>query len=257
MAAPGEYWPELTVTLLHAVIAEECGVSLPMLELRQGLRRAGILHSDARRGPLGITSIADDRPGIRVFDPEVLQAVMRAIERDPEWTLKDVRWHLRLEHGIDLSLADVRRAMRHARIQYGHPRRGPVAQVVPRPMACGGPDCRYPMEDARTDLSDAEWQLVADLFERPPGRGRPLQHSARRLLDACHYVIRMGCPWRELPGRYPPWSAAYAAFQRWRAAGAFEEMNRRFLQRWEQAAKRRAKRRKPKLPQSLIAAADQ
>lgn len=256
---PTDRAPELTVTLLHSILEDECGVRVSRMHLRQALRRAGILRSDAPGGPLGITAMQDDRPGGGDFDPRVLEALHKAIERDRRWTVPDLRECLYTEHGIDLSLGELRRALRHARLLYGNPTRRPdkpVVRTVPRPMACGGPDCRYPMENARTDLSDAEWQLVADLFERPHGRGRPLQHSARRLLDACHYVIRMGCPWRELPARYPPWSAAYEAFQRWQASGVFVEMNKRFLERWEQGAKQRTKRQKLPLPRSRYDRAD-
>jgi transposase len=47
--------------------------------------------------------------------------------------------------------------------------------------------------------------------------GRPMVHSLRAMLDAIGYVARYGIEWRALPVDFPPWSAAYAFFQRWSA----------------------------------------
>lgn len=45
-----------------------------------------------------------------------------------------------------------------------------------------------------TDLTDAEWALVADLFERPTGqRGTPARYGRRELVNACCHVLRTGC----------------------------------------------------------------
>ena len=56
-----------------------------------------------------------------------------------------------------------------------------------------------------TNLTDAEWELVADLFERLPGqRGMPVHYSCRDLVNACWYVLRTGCAWRLLPETFPP-----------------------------------------------------
>jgi putative transposase len=83
-----------------------------------------------------------------------------------------------------------------------------------------------------TDLTDAEWALVADLFERHGGRGAPPTHSRRVLLNACIYVVRTGCAWRLLPKVFPPWRAVYKAFRGWARAGTFELMHDRLRQQW-------------------------
>jgi hypothetical protein len=78
-----------------------------------------------------------------------------------------------------------------------------------------------------TNLTDAEWELVADLFKRMPGqRGTPVRYSRRDLVNACSYVLRTGCAWRLLPETFPPWQAVYKAFSRWVGAGVFEQMLR-------------------------------
>ncbi len=46
--------------------------------------------------------------------------------------------------------------------------------------------------------------------------GRPEEYCHRRLLDAVRYVTDNGIKWRAVPVDYPPWSAVYAFFIRWR-----------------------------------------
>jgi len=59
-----------------------------------------------------------------------------------------------------------------------------------------------------TDLTDAEWALFADLFERSEGgRGAPARYDRRQLINACCYVLRTGCAWRLLPLSFAPWQA--------------------------------------------------
>jgi len=84
-----------------------------------------------------------------------------------------------------------------------------------------------------TNLTDAEWELVADLFERIPGqRGTPVHYSRRDLVNACSYVLRTGCAWQLLPETFPPWQAVYKAFSRWVCAGVFEQMQDRLREQW-------------------------
>jgi transposase len=83
-----------------------------------------------------------------------------------------------------------------------------------------------------TDLTDAEWALVADLFERNGGRGAPPTHNRRLLVNACLYVVRTGCAWRLLPKSFPAWRAVYKAFRGWAHAGTFETMHDRLRQQW-------------------------
>ena len=45
-----------------------------------------------------------------------------------------------------------------------------------------------------TDLSDEEW-------------------------DCLFYVLRSSCPWRMLPGDFPPWPTVYYHFRRFRLSG--------------------------------------
>ncbi len=84
------------------------------------------------------------------------------------------------------------------------------------------PEQRYP-----SCLTDTEWALVADLFEREDHRGKPPSHSRRQLLEACCYVVRTGCSWRMLPLEFPHWDNVYKTFRRWSEQGKFEQMHDR------------------------------
>lgn len=97
------------------------------------------------------------------------------------------------------------------------------------------PEQTYP-----SSLSDTEWALVAEVFEAPASRGLPPTHSRRSLLDACCYVVRTGCAWRQLPDGFPHWDNVYKTFRRWSAAGKFEQLHDRLRAQWREREGRAA-----------------
>src|ERR1700694_479912 len=66
-----------------------------------------------------------------------------------------------------------------------------------------------------SDLSDAEWALVAALI--PPARrgGRRQSIDVREVLNAIFYVLATGCQWQALPKDVPPKSTAHSYFMLW------------------------------------------
>ena len=46
-----------------------------------------------------------------------------------------------------------------------------------------------------SDLSDAEWELLAPLLPPPSWTGRLRKWPARVIADAIFYVLRSGCAW--------------------------------------------------------------
>ncbi|WP_419248630.1 transposase [Streptomyces melanogenes] len=56
-----------------------------------------------------------------------------------------------------------------------------------------------------TDLSDAEWVVLAQLVPPPRPGGRPPEHPRRELIDALAYWLRAGCARRLLPHDFPPY----------------------------------------------------
>ena len=81
------------------------------------------------------------------------------------------------------------------------------------------PEQRYP-----TDLTDAQWELVAPLVPPPKRGGRPRTVEMREVLNAILYMDRAGCQWRMLPREYPNWKTVYWYFTRWQDDGTWERM---------------------------------
>lgn len=94
---------------------------------------------------------------------------------------------------------------------------------------------RYP-----SDLTDAEWALIAPLI--PPARrgGRPRRVDMRQVANGIFYVLATGCQWAALPKDLPPKSTVFDYFGRWCADQALWRMHDALF-----AAERRRSRRRP------------
>ncbi|WP_243725326.1 IS5 family transposase [Actinomadura rubrisoli] len=78
-----------------------------------------------------------------------------------------------------------------------------------------------------TDLSDAEWELIAGLVPAPQPGGRPAVHLRREIINVLAYWLRAGCAWRLLPHDLPPWQTIYhywRVWRVWRIEGRWEQM---------------------------------
>ena len=76
----------------------------------------------------------------------------------------------------------------------------------------------------RGDLTDEEWAIIGGLL--PAERGgwaRPAQDN-RRFLDGMLYVLRAGCPWRDMHERYGKWNSVYVRFRRWAEQGVWDAL---------------------------------
>ena len=51
----------------------------------------------------------------------------------------------------------------------------------------------------QTDLTDAEWHVIAPHLPKPCATGRPREWPMREIVNGIFYVMRAGCPWRLLP----------------------------------------------------------
>ena len=81
-------------------------------------------------------------------------------------------------------------------------------------------DLRYP-----SDLTDAEWQVVAPMFPPPATTGRHRAWPMRELINAMFFMLRGGIPWRMLPTHFPPHQTVYRWFTRFRDDGTWESLN--------------------------------
>jgi putative transposase len=75
-----------------------------------------------------------------------------------------------------------------------------------------------------TDLTDAQWEVLAPLIPPPRPGGRPRRLDMRRVLNAIFYIDRTGCQWRMLPREYPNWKTVYWYFTRWQDDGTWERI---------------------------------
>ncbi len=55
-----------------------------------------------------------------------------------------------------------------------------------------------------SDLTDAEWALVAGFLPPPKQTGRPRTTALRDGLDAILSMAASGCQWARLPKDFPP-----------------------------------------------------
>ena len=79
---------------------------------------------------------------------------------------------------------------------------------------------RYP-----TDLTEAEWTILAPrILAAKPG-GRPRTTDMREVVNAILYSLRSECQWRMLPTDFPPHQTVYHYFRTWRCAGVWERMH--------------------------------
>lgn len=175
------------------------------------------------------------RPSLNVEHTETLRTIT---QEQPRSSLDEVTRELFRRVGIKVSTVTVRKALREAGIE----RLKPLRRAGERAAVQGTAPARYGYtavhrraegtSGMNTDLTDAEWALVADLFERDGRRGAPALYERRQMVNACCYALRTGCPWRLLPKTFPPWQAVYKAFSRWAAAGVFEALHDRLRQQW-------------------------
>lgn len=179
------------------------------------------------------------RPGRKALLTSEHGLVLTAIAHElPRSSLEELTREFNRRCGLGVCSATVRKALKRAGIK----RMRPTRRAAERAVVQGGTPVRvgyaqrHRREDGasgmNTDLTDAEWALVADLFERQGGRGAPPTHPRRVLVNACVYVVRTGCAWRLLPKAFPPWRAVYKAFRGWAHAGTFELMHDRLRQQW-------------------------
>lgn len=66
-----------------------------------------------------------------------------------------------------------------------------------------------------SDLTDAEWALVAPLIGPAKRGGRPRTVDVREVLNAIFYMLWTGCQWKALPRDLPPRSTVWDYLDLW------------------------------------------
>jgi putative transposase len=72
-----------------------------------------------------------------------------------------------------------------------------------------------------TDLSDAEWACLKNYLPASKLPTTMRIHTLREIFDAIFNILKRGCPWRLLPGDFPPWQTVFYHFRRFRLSGLF------------------------------------
>ena len=76
----------------------------------------------------------------------------------------------------------------------------------------------------RYELTQAQWERIADLL---PGKaGDPGRTAAdnRLFVNGVLWVLRSGAHWHDLPERYGKWKSMHQRFARWAKAGLWERV---------------------------------
>lgn len=82
------------------------------------------------------------------------------------------------------------------------------------------PNVTYP-----SDLTDAEWAILAPLIPEAKPGGRPRKWPMRAILNGIFYLLRGGCAWRMLPRCFPPWSTVHHYCRQWRVDGTWTRIH--------------------------------
>ena len=169
---------------------------------------------------------------------ENLALLLELVEHRPTASIQELADMFAQRTGISVTRETVHYTLRREGIKRHKPKKDSPTPSVPKEEPAPYryskvhrmelPEQRYP-----SSLTDAEWALVAEVFERK-GPGKPSQYPRRELLDAICYVVRSGCSWRMLPKDFPPWQNVYATFRRWTRAGLFEQMHDRLRAMWRE-----------------------
>lgn len=94
---------------------------------------------------------------------------------------------------------------------------------------------RYP-----SDLTDAEWALVAPLIPPAKRGGRRREVDVREVLNGLLYVLSTGCQWRAVPKDLPPRSTLFDYFDLWNWDGTLGRIHEELYVKCREAMGREA-----------------
>ena len=72
---------------------------------------------------------------------------------------------------------------------------------------------------SRTKIPDGVWKKIAEILWEFPVHHSP---ALRKFIEAVHWKLRTGAPWRDLPAEYGPWSSCFNRFNRWSSQGIWQ-----------------------------------
>ena len=75
-----------------------------------------------------------------------------------------------------------------------------------------------------SDLTDAQWEIIAGLLPAAKATGRPREVDLREVINTILYLNRTGCQWDMLPHDLLPKSTVYDSFAHWRDDGTWQKI---------------------------------
>ena len=76
----------------------------------------------------------------------------------------------------------------------------------------------------RTDITDAQWDIIKDLLPAPKSVGRPRKVDLREVVNALMYQGRTGCQWDMLPHDLLAKSTVWDYFVAWQEDGTLQDI---------------------------------
>jgi transposase len=171
------------------------------------------------------------------FNQESKAALSQLVLENPTATLAEIQQALAQQLSLNVSQQTITKTLSELGISRSHDEVTVAVQSKDSPKSYGYTDAHRRLEPEQrypSSLTDHEWDLVADLFDRQGRQGVPPKYPRRQLVEACCYVVRSGCGWRMLPKEFPPWQNVYRTFRRWSEQGLFEQMHDRLRAQWRQ-----------------------
>ena len=98
-----------------------------------------------------------------------------------------------------------------------------------------------------SNMTDAEWRLIARLLPSRRHLGRPRTVDLRRVMEAILFILSTGCQWRALPHEFPARSTVQGYFYAWRDTRRWQSIVRALVRR-----ARRKLGRKPRPTAAII-----
>ena len=94
---------------------------------------------------------------------------------------------------------------------------------------------RYP-----SDLTDAEWALVAPLIRPAKRGGNKRTVNVREVVNGLTYILSTGCQWAAIPKDLPPRSTLHDYFSLWEWDGTLDRLHHSLYVQCREQADREA-----------------
>jgi transposase len=81
---------------------------------------------------------------------------------------------------------------------------------------------------SKVHLTDSQWAAIQPFLPPPARTGRP-RADDRKTLEGILHVLRSGCRWQDLPGRYGAPTTVWRRLKTWAEQGVWERIWRAAL----------------------------